>query len=316
MAVKKSAAAKIQHPWSSSALLAKAQRYAQEMASYASDDWHFGVNSTFVLEFLARAALAHVSPTLLADGKDWTHLYFALGHAPKVIKYIPHSINTKAVLLRLSDILPEFTPEQVGFAQQHISRRNEELHSGGTPFDSVKPTWLAPFYLTCKILLVFLGEDLAVLFGTDAAKVAEALIEASLDQSAKTVMKAVAAHKASWSAKAAQDRKKSARQASLWATRQAGHRVKCPACENDALVSGPPVSEAIRKLKDDLIIEIQEHLPANFECIACLLKISGLSQLNALDLSTPYKSTSTFSAAEFYALDDQYAGFDDDNNEY
>ena len=135
--------AKISHPWSRNALLAKAHRYAQEMLSHSRDDWHFGLTSTFVLEFLARAALANVSPTLLADGKDWNNVYFALGHTPTVSKFLPRSISTAGVLTRLRDVLPAFTTELEGFAAQHINRRNEELHTGSTPFDGLPTTWLA-----------------------------------------------------------------------------------------------------------------------------------------------------------------------------
>jgi hypothetical protein len=46
------------------------------------------------------------------------------------------------------------------------------------------------------------------------------------------------------------------------------------------------------------------------------LKIAGLSQLTACGLGVPFKSTSTYDAADYFAPDDQYAGFDDDNNEY
>jgi len=309
-------AAKVNHPWSADALLAKAQRYAQEMLSHSRDDWHFGLTSTFVLEFLARAALAKINPALLADPKDWNNIYYALGRSPTAPKFIPRSIDVTTVVARLREILPEFTPEQEGFAAQHVCRRNEELHSGGTPFDSVKTTWLAPFYQTCKILLNSLGEQLTLLVGPDEAKVAETLIVASRDESAKAVMKAIAAHKTVWEAKSSAGRDKASRQALTWATRQMGHRVSCPACGNDALLTGAPVSEPLRKLDGDLIIETQQYLPAKFECVACQLKIAGLSQLSACGLGAPYKSTSTYNAADYFAPDDQYAGFEDDNNEY
>jgi len=58
-------AKKVNHPWSADALLAKAQRYAEDMLSHSPEDWQFGLVSTFVLEFPARAALANISPTLL-----------------------------------------------------------------------------------------------------------------------------------------------------------------------------------------------------------------------------------------------------------
>lgn len=307
------AAAKVNHPWSADAFLTKAQRHAQEMMSHSPDDWQFGLASTFVLEFLARAALAKISPVLLADPKDWNNTYFALGRTPTAPKFIPRSIDVSSVLVRLREILPTFTPEQEGFAAQHMNRRNEEVHTGSTPFDGVKTNWLAAFYQTCKILLNSLGEQLALLVGPAEAKVAESLITASRDESAKTVMKAIAAHKMVWESKDPAEQKKATAQASTWATRQAGHRVACPSCGNDALLIGTPISEPLRKIDEDLIVETQQYLPAKFECIACQLKIAGLSQLSACGLGTPYKATSTYDWADYFA--DQYGGYEDDNNE-
>ena len=309
-------ASKTIHPWSKDALLAKSQRYSQEMRSHSRDDWHFGLTSTFVLEFVARAALSNISPALIAEPKDWNNLYFALGRTPNASKFIPRSIDISTVLLRLRDTVPTFTSELEGFAALHINRRNEELHTGGTPFDGLKTSWLAHFYEACTVLLASIGEDLAFLVGEDEAQVATRLIAASKDESAKTVAKAISAHKTVWESKEETEQTKLTQQASTWATRQAGHRVICPACGNDALVAGGPISEPIRKLDGDLIVEAQEYLPAKFECVACQLKIAGLSQLSACGLGATYKSTSTYDAAEYYAPEDEHPGFDDDNNEY
>jgi len=308
-------AAKTAHPWSSDALLAKAQRYAQEMLSFDRDDWQFGLLSTFVLEFLLRAALARVSPTLLADAKDWNNTYFALGHSPKALRFLPKSIDTNSVLTRLRDILPDFTTELEGFSAQHISRRNEELHAGATPFDSLSTDWLSGFYSTAQVLLKSFGYELAFLVGTEEEEFADQLIEASRDKSAQAVSKAVNAHKTVWEAKSSEDKTKLERQASVWATRQAGHRVKCPACASDALIFGSAVTAPLRRLDGDLIIETQSYLPSKFECVACQLKIAGLSQLTACGLGASYKSTHTYDAAEYYAPEEDYQGYDDDNNE-
>src|SRR5450755_2586473 len=116
MMAKETTAAKVNHPWSADALLAKAQRYAQDMLSNTGNDWNFGLTSTFVLEFLARAALAKISPALLADPKDWNNFYFAIGRTPTAAKFIPRSIDVTSVLARLREVLPAFTPELEGFA--------------------------------------------------------------------------------------------------------------------------------------------------------------------------------------------------------
>jgi hypothetical protein len=165
------------------------------------------------------------------------------------------------------------------------------------------------------VLLAAMDEELAFLVGEDESKVAAKLIAASKDESAKAVAKAISAHKTVWESKDTPEQKKLASQASTWATRQAGHRVQCPACGNDALVFGGPISGPIRKLDGDLIVEAQEYLPSKFECVACQLKIAGLSQLSACGLGETYKATSTYDAAEYYAREDEYPGFEEDNNE-
>jgi hypothetical protein len=92
--------------------------------------------------------------------------------------------------------------------------------------------------------------------------------------------------------------------------------VECPACASDALVVGAPVTAPIQKLDDGEIIERQEYLPNNFECVACGLKITGLSRLVVVGLGDRYKKTQVYDAAEFYARQDDYAGYEEDNNEY
>lgn len=309
-------ASKNAHPWSREMLLGKAQRYAQEMLSHSRDDWQFGLDSTFVLEFLARAALSNIGQPLLADAKDWNNLCFAIGLEPKAAKFIPKSIDSSTVFSRLRERLPAFTSELEGFSAQHMNRRNDELHSGSTPFDGLKTNWLANFYEAATVLLDSLGEGLSLLVGADEADVARRMIAASKDEAAKAVAKAISAHKTVWESKDVSDKETLTQQAANWATRQAGHRVVCPACANRALVVGEAISGPIRKLDGHLIVEAQEYLPAKFECVACLLKIAGLSQLSACGLGSTYKATSTYDAVEYYKQEDEHPGFDDDNNEY
>src|SRR2546421_295754 len=85
--------------WTQRLLLTKAQRYAEEMHRCERDDWRFAFWSTLSLELLARAALAHISPVLLADVRSdsWRHLFYALGHAPKAAKFVPKSIDISEV---------------------------------------------------------------------------------------------------------------------------------------------------------------------------------------------------------------------------
>ena len=125
----------------------------------------------------------------------------------------------------------------------------------------------------------------------------------------------VSAHQRVWNAKPEEERNRLSLSASTWATKQVGHRVKCPACASDALVKGEPVAAPHKTIKNDEITETQEYLPSLFECVACGLKISGLSRLNAINLGGRYKKTQVYDAGEYYAPPDDYQGFEDDNNE-
>jgi hypothetical protein len=312
----KTATKKLPHPWSTEALLNKAQRFAEEMLKHAKDDWQFALWSSLLLELVGRAALARVSPALLADVKDWNNLYYSLGFDPTASKFVPKSIDISNVFSRLREIVPAFTTQLEGFSVLHMNRRNEELHAGSLPFESINTTtWLPTYYEACSVLLDFMGTKLDFLIGTVEAKVAKEMITASRDESAKAVGKSIAAHKAKWEKLSEEDRNKLARQASTWAMRQEGHRVKCPSCENDALVTGAAIAAPLRTLDGESMVEIQQYLPSKFECVACLLKISGLPQLTACGLGNTYKVTSTYDLAEYYASNDPYAGYEDDNNE-
>ena len=69
----------------------------------------------------------------------------------------------------------------------------------------------------------------------------------------------------------------------------------------------------------------QTMLPSAFECIACGLRISGLSKLSACGLGDAFTAKSTYSAAEFFGLyteedleeaRNEMANYEEDFNEY
>lgn len=304
--------------FSHEALLIKAQLYAEQMESFGSDDWRHALWSGLMLEHLARAALASVSPVLLAETseRNWSHIYFALGFSPLDPKYAPRSIATNDVVRRLGEILPGFK-EVANFTIAHTGRRNAELHSGEAPFEGVEgANWHPSFYRACEILLESLDLKLDDLFSAEQAKTARALIAAAADDAAKAVLGDIQAHLKVWEALLDEEKQKSRDIAAVWATPFEGHRVECPACKSTALVFGDPCTVSHKTISGDEITEVQEYLPHRFECVACRLRISGLSQLTAADLGKRYKRTSTYDAAEFYAPEDEHAGYEDDNNEY
>lgn len=307
--------------WNPDALYAKALRYVQHMTEVDSDSWEYALWSSLSIEFLARAALANISPALLADtdkgDKSWSNLYHALGFTPTEEKFAPKSISISEVFKRLSAILPAFTKEHQNFGIQHTGRRNSELHTGEAAFEGIKgSSWQPRFYQTCDVLLTSMGLTLKDFVGEAESHIAVKLIAAAADESAKAVKGDVEAHQRVWLGKTPGEQTTLHAQASIWASRQVGHRVECPSCTSQALVAGEPAAAPLRRLNEDQITETQEYLPNHFECIACGLKISGLSRLGVINLADRYKKTQVYDAAEYYAPDDKYADYEDDNNEY
>jgi hypothetical protein len=314
-------AEKVPHIWSKDSLLSKSQRYASIMLSHDRENWQFGFWSALTFEILAKAALANVSPVLLAEPRDWNNVYFALGDRPSSAKFIPKSIDISQVLRRLEAILPEFTRELLNFSITHMDRRNSELHSGDLPFDGLGTSvWLPMYYQCCEVLLASLNETLDLLFGEDEAKSAETLMEALKDEAAKAVQKIINAHKTVWENKSPDEKEKLSKQAETLSTRHSGHRVNCPSCGSVALLYGSAVGAPVSSIEDDLIVERQSMLPSHFECTACGLKISGFSKLNACGLGDNFTSRYSYDAADFFGIEpeiiDPYEGYEPDFNEY
>lgn len=310
--------AKTPHEWSVEALLDKSQRYASTMLEQDRDSWQFGFWSALALEMLSRATLANISPTLLAEGKDWNNTYYALGHQPSVPKFTPKSAGIVDLLKRIKSIFPEFTQEMLNFSVLHLERRNTEVHGGGLPFDGLRESqWLAEFYSSSKVLLATLGKDLEFLLGEDESRTANTLIAGLKDKAAQSVKTIIDAHRTIWIAKPTEEKNHLAAQSMLLATRQYGHRVKCPSCETVALLHGSSIGAPKIDLQGQIVIEKKPMLPSAFECFACGLKVTGYSQLNACGLGDSFTLTSQYDVAEYYgaSAEDEWMGMEEDNNE-
>lgn len=318
------AAEAIQHAWSSEALFDKALLFVEEMEKHTADDWQFGLWASLSLEMLARASLAHISPTLLANRKDWRNIHHALGRAPSSIKFAPTSIVTAEVLAILNELIPDFTKELYDACVTHCVRRNAELHSGEESFAGIgTSSWLPHYYASCRVFLESMGRKLDDLFkkSKEAAELAASL----KDTAAKAVDKDIDECRTKWQAKSANDREAALAQATSWASRHAGHRTKCPACGSPALLYGSSHGSVTSDVREDEVIQKQTMLPSSFECIACSLRITGISKLSACGLGDAFTATSKFSVPEFFGLyteDDldsaraEGPGWEDDFNEY
>ncbi len=151
--------------WSEESLFAKAKLYIELMENHTVDDWQFGLWSALSLELLVRAALAHISPILLGENREWRNLVHALGISPTATKFSPRSLPTGEVLSRLAELTPSFSEEVRGFCAEHIERRNSELHSGELAFVNLGTSvWLPKFYFACQEILKSMDKGLEDFF--------------------------------------------------------------------------------------------------------------------------------------------------------
>ena len=292
------------HEWSKEALLGKAQRYADIMASHDRDNWQFGFWSALTLEMIARAALSNISQTLLADPKDWNNVLYSLGRNPIAKKYTPKSIGVSDIITRLESLLPEFTNEMLSFCLIHGNRRNSEVHTGNLAFEDLGTSkWLGKYYHAITPLLESMEHDLEYLFGEEEAELAEELIKASTDEAAKSVAGTIKAHKTVWSGKEPKEQSVLAAQGETLSSKKSGHRVKCPACNSTALLHGSPTGEPKQSLDGDLVVIKQALLPSSFECYACDLKISGFSKLHSCGLGDSFTDTTVYEPTKFFQVE-------------
>jgi hypothetical protein len=163
--------------WDADEFIAKAQAYF-ENADTESDGATDSIDSTDALwlllglEFLLRAPLARVHPTLLAAPEGTSILHAAGFDRPGAN---PRSIPTKTVVDRISHIEPTFNEDRKKDALFLADLRNGELHTSAAVLENVAPeAWLPQFLDTVTSLAEHLGIPLEDLLPSNVIEQASA----------------------------------------------------------------------------------------------------------------------------------------------
>lgn len=293
--------------WERDPLWTKAKLFFERAFEQPADDPLYGLWCSLGLELLARAAVASVSPTLLAEpSPDHQNLLHALGVGPKLSA--PKSISVSQVFAQCQGLFENFTKEDFVASMALINRRNAELHSAEAAFDNYpSKLWLPSFYHSCSSLVEALGETLETLFGPEQARIAREVLQQSKDGVLGRVKAAIAAYKRVFDEKAQTDR-----QAALDAARiqtaklvhERHHKVACPACGSDAVVEGDPFGAERLDHEGGNIVVRQAVSPRVFSCSACGLKLTGYAELDVADLGGTYTRRTTFTPEDYYGLID------------
>lgn len=296
--------------WSLSSLWQKAKIYAERAHKQPRDSALFPFWSSLAMEFLARAALAKISPALLADPRGEESMMYAFNFPAKE----PKSIPMQTVLRRCRVMVPGFSEELSISVQALVNLRNEELHTGRAAFDDY-PTrlWLTDYYRSSRVLLLHLDKSLEDFLGKSEANVAQKMIDAAVGKIAKEVQGKINKAKGVFEALDAEVQEQKRKDGELevhWKKVVSSKTVECPACGAQALLNGNEVNESEPRLEGDEVLIEFVLLPSKFECFTCGLEIEGYGKLNAAGLGGQYTYEFREDATEHYANREEFE-FDD-----
>lgn len=293
--------------WEGDPLWAKAKLYLERAFDESRDDPMFGLWCSFAVEILARAALASVSPTLLAEpDPDHKFLLHALNRGSEKT---PHrSIATVKVFELCRILFDDFSESDRIAAMALANRRNDELHTGNPAFEQYPSKyWLVSFYRICRSLTSGMGESLESLFGIDEAKVARQILDETQNEVKQRIQSKVAAHKKVFEDKTAGEQQaaaESAKEQGERLSRERHHQVSCPACGCVATVQGEAFGKEQVILQDESVKVRQPVSPRSFSCPACGLKLQGYAEIDAAQLGGLYTRTTEYSPEDYYGLID------------
>lgn len=298
--------------WSEEDLYRKARLFVtRAFYEVPRSDALFPFWASLGLELLARAALAHVHPALLADPSQPDNLLYALGYEVKA----PKSVPAKAVFSRCQRIIPGFTEIERDRCMALQYHRNEDLHSGGLPFESLPPeAWLTGFLKDCRVLLDFLDKSLEDFFGDEEASAAQRLIVEADEKVTVDVKRRIGqARKAS---EHLGDDVKVARRAEIgFRLRLSDTSTKespCPACSSTAQLDGELIRLGEPRLRDEYILRERVYLAVRFGCSVCGLALGTHEELNAAGIGGQFAIEDTFEPLEFYREEFEEAYFEPD----
>lgn len=291
------------HIWDEEAFFNKATYFYQQ-SQIDQTSGEFPLWCSLSLEVLARASLSHISPVLNADPQnEGQSILFALGLP---YRGQPRSIPVHSVLARLEQLDSKFAENSCKkFCEYFATLRNEELHTGGSPFASLATSkWLPGFYLTAKVLCESMGKTLEDFIGKDAKK-AEELIDESKKNVLSAVKSRIANHKAVFDGHTEEKRlelsKEAERDSDKWDAN--GDSILCPACGSQGVVHGYMINESEPKLDDDFFYSIQTYRANKFMCKACNLSLNGTSEIIAAELEITFTKSYELDLHDHFQLE-------------
>ena len=276
--------------WSEEAYWLKAKLYVQRAQEADRDDSLYPYWLSLAMEFIARAALSKVSPVLNAEPQSKENLYYALGLETTGT---PKTLPLHSIFIRCVDVVDGFETHHQKFCDLLGVQRNEELHTGGLPFEGLKlHDWLQKYYGVLEVLCRHLGHDLDEILGPAEAEAAHELLKANQEGLLTLVKQSIADKKREFDAKPEDERERlvnqagaSARLVQPWSRHRL--RVDCPACTSQGIVFGRQLRSSKPYFEDDRLLEQVICLSESYLCLACGLSLPTASHVQLSGVIEP-----------------------------
>lgn len=296
--------------WTYDALYVKAQIYLERAFMVDRNSSLFPFWASLGLEMIGRATLSFIHPALISDPREGNNILHAFGFGSS--KEPPKTIGAKTIFLRLQAIIPEFSPLDEKFCQSFINMRNEELHTGTPIFEDLSTNiWLTKFYKSIKIFLTFQGKTLEDLIGKQEAEIADHMISEFKDELITKVNEKIKKYRDVFkdidTDEQTQKIESSPKIIGEVVLKEKlygkSKKVKCPSCDNDALLIGKFISQSEPRVDVDVIKVSNNILPIELKCFVCGLKIIGNGELSVANYGGQFAIEDNIDPVEYYGIE-------------
>lgn len=292
--------------WDYDSLIGKAQAYFARAEEHPrAEDDEFTLWILLAMEFLLRAPLSKVHPTLLAAPDGNSILHAAGISTPSE----PKSIPTHTVIERLSHVISDFGADRQADARSLSNLRNNELHTGAAALANVSnDVWLPKFMRVAEVICTHLELDVDDLVGPEIAALGRELV----DEEDKRLNQEIAEriHERRVFYDGLQPEEIAARRwpepPVLPLTTEA---IACPACTEKAPLTLDQVRVTNETIENDEFVSDLILVAREMICPVCTLKLSGTSEIKAAGLQQSYTRKQYESFYERMArdyMDDDY----------
>jgi hypothetical protein len=288
------------------ALLGKSKLYIQKALRRKDDDDldEYQLWASLALELLGKAALATKHPSLIVDPHHFQSLLAAcaINISTDIKTIAAHTLFDRLKVLHRS-----FNEKVSSFCFKIAQRRNAELHSGETPFRSMRSDmWEAQYWHAAQLILDTMGLSLENWLGSARAEAPKNIVKHAAEAKKHAVSIRIRHARETF-----EERKKSERERALADAedRKSYHyrdlftvsgdrnwEGRCPACRGKAFLTGNQIEEQVLDTYQDndgaAWESVEKFYSAEqFRCPVCDLFLTDLDEIEAANIDSDHSET-------------------------